>query len=214
MGNPRPVLTPLIVIDEAHLLSPAMLEEIRFLTNFHMDSASPMALCLVGQPERRNKLRLRAFEAMLPPRRTARGRDQGLHRQRWRGVLVGGVLWAAAGIWFRLAVGETLSMASYSHAPVYSEFIDLMKADWVGLGKLFWPPIALGSDILAWTVGTAVWLFHPVGWPGAALGHLLLPHPSLDMAVVILGSVIGGVVLCVGISLLARLFGRLPSRPR
>jgi len=64
VGNPRPVLTPLIVIDEAHLLSPAMLEEIRFLTNFHMDSTSPMALCLVGQPERRNKLRLRAFEAI------------------------------------------------------------------------------------------------------------------------------------------------------
>ena len=58
------VLTPLILIDEAHLLSPAMLEEIRFLTNFHMDSASPMALCLVGQPELRNKLRLRAFEAV------------------------------------------------------------------------------------------------------------------------------------------------------
>ena len=134
--------------------------------------------------------------------------------KRWRGVLVGGVLWAAAGIWFTLAVGHSLSMASYSHQPVYSEFLDLMKADWVGLGKLFWPPIALGSDILAWTVGTVVWLFHPVGWPGAALGHLLLPHPSLDMAVVILGSVIGGVVLCVGISLLARLFGRLPSRPR
>lgn len=55
---------PLIVIDEAHLLSPAMLEEIRFLTNFSMDSASPMALCLVGQPELRSRLRLRAFEAI------------------------------------------------------------------------------------------------------------------------------------------------------
>jgi len=55
---------PLIVIDEAHLLSPAMLEEIRFLTNFGMDSASPMALCLVGQPELRHRLRLRAFEAI------------------------------------------------------------------------------------------------------------------------------------------------------
>ncbi len=55
---------PLIVIDEAHLLSPAMLEEIRFLSNYQMDSASPMALCLVGQPELRSKLRLRAFEAI------------------------------------------------------------------------------------------------------------------------------------------------------
>jgi type II secretory pathway predicted ATPase ExeA len=55
---------PLIVIDEAHLLSPTMLEEIRFLANFSMDSTSPMALCLVGQPELRAKLRLRAFEAI------------------------------------------------------------------------------------------------------------------------------------------------------
>jgi len=41
-----------------------MLEEIRFLANFGMDSTSPMALCLVGQPELRARLRLRAFEAI------------------------------------------------------------------------------------------------------------------------------------------------------
>jgi hypothetical protein len=34
------------------------------------------------------------------------------------------------------------------------------------------------------------------------------------MAVVILGSVIGGVVLCAVISFLARLVGKLSSRPR
>lgn len=55
---------PVIVIDEGHLLSPALLEEIRFLTNFHMDSAAPMALCLVGQPELRQRLRLQTFEAI------------------------------------------------------------------------------------------------------------------------------------------------------
>ncbi len=55
---------PVIVIDEGHLLSPALLEEIRFLTNFHMDSASPMALCLVGQTELRQRLRLQTFEAI------------------------------------------------------------------------------------------------------------------------------------------------------
>jgi len=139
---------------------------------------------------------------------------EGCWMKRWRGVLIGGVLWAAAGIWVRLAVGETLSMGPYVGRAVYSEFIDLMRADWVSLGKLFWPPIALGSDILAWTVGTVVWLFHPVGWPGSALGRLLAPHRSLDMAVVIFGSVIGGAVLCAVISFLARLMGKLPSQPR
>ncbi len=55
---------PLIAIDEADLLSSAMLEEIRLVTNFHMDSASPIGLCLVGQPELRQRFRLRAFEAI------------------------------------------------------------------------------------------------------------------------------------------------------
>ncbi len=55
---------PPMVIDEAHLLSPAMLEEVRFLTNYDMDPGSPMALCLVGQPELRSKLRLRVSEAI------------------------------------------------------------------------------------------------------------------------------------------------------
>ncbi|MCJ7843379.1 AAA family ATPase [Lederbergia sp. NSJ-179] len=56
--------TPVVIIDEAHLLSPAMLQEIRFLTNFHVDSISPLALILVGQPELRDKLRLRSLEAI------------------------------------------------------------------------------------------------------------------------------------------------------
>ncbi|KGA95496.1 ATPase AAA [Alkalihalobacillus alcalophilus ATCC 27647 = CGMCC 1.3604] len=56
--------TPVVVIDEAHLLSPSMLQEIRFLTNFNVDSLSPLALILVGQPELRDKLRLRSLEAI------------------------------------------------------------------------------------------------------------------------------------------------------
>ena len=39
---------PVITIDERHLLSTTMVEEIRFLTNFQTDAASPMALILVG----------------------------------------------------------------------------------------------------------------------------------------------------------------------
>jgi type II secretory pathway predicted ATPase ExeA len=53
-----------VVIDEAHLLSPAMLEEVRFLTNHQMDSTSPLSLLLVGQPELGRKLTLQAFEAV------------------------------------------------------------------------------------------------------------------------------------------------------
>lgn len=56
--------TPIVIIDEAHLLSPTMLQEIRFLTNFEVDSLSPLALILVGQPELRDKIRLRSLEAI------------------------------------------------------------------------------------------------------------------------------------------------------
>lgn len=55
---------PVVVVDEAHLLSAAMLEEARFLTNFTMDSASPMTVILVGQPELRHRLALNTFEAI------------------------------------------------------------------------------------------------------------------------------------------------------
>lgn len=55
---------PVIVVDEAHLLSDAMLEEIRFLINFDMDSMSPLSLILVGQPELRQRLKLRTLEAI------------------------------------------------------------------------------------------------------------------------------------------------------
>lgn len=39
-----------LAIDEAHLLSPEQLEEIRLLTNQEMDSKSPFAGILLGQP--------------------------------------------------------------------------------------------------------------------------------------------------------------------
>ncbi|MDR0696045.1 MAG: AAA family ATPase [Christensenellaceae bacterium] len=40
-----------IVVDEAHLLSQEMLEELRFLLNFRMDSVNPLSLILSGQSE-------------------------------------------------------------------------------------------------------------------------------------------------------------------
>ena len=48
--------TPVIIVDEAHLLSREMLEEIRFLLNLGMDSYSALSLILVGQSELRDTL--------------------------------------------------------------------------------------------------------------------------------------------------------------
>lgn len=55
--------TTVLVIDDAHLLKPAALEELRLFTNFRIDSHSPMLLILLAQPEFRNFLQLKALEA-------------------------------------------------------------------------------------------------------------------------------------------------------
>ncbi len=53
-----------IVIDEAHLLEPAQLEEFRLLTNSSMDSESPFAGILIGQPTLNRQLRMGVFAAL------------------------------------------------------------------------------------------------------------------------------------------------------
>jgi type II secretory pathway predicted ATPase ExeA len=53
-----------VIIDEAHLLGADQLEEIRLLTNAEMDSRSPFAGILLGQPTLRRRLRLGSFAAL------------------------------------------------------------------------------------------------------------------------------------------------------
>ena len=53
-----------VVIDEAHLLSTDQLEELRLLTNADMDSHSPFACLLVGQPTLRRRIKLGTFAAL------------------------------------------------------------------------------------------------------------------------------------------------------
>jgi type II secretory pathway predicted ATPase ExeA len=53
-----------IIVDEARLLDPAQFEELRLLTNAEMDSASPFAGILVGQPTLSRQLRLGTFAAL------------------------------------------------------------------------------------------------------------------------------------------------------
>jgi len=55
---------PVIIVDEAHLLTREMLEEIRFLLNFKMDSYNPLSLILSGQTELRETLRKQIYEAI------------------------------------------------------------------------------------------------------------------------------------------------------
>jgi len=54
----------IFVIDEAHLLSPEQLEELRLLSNSELDSASPFAGILLGQPTLAARLRQGIFAAL------------------------------------------------------------------------------------------------------------------------------------------------------
>jgi type II secretory pathway predicted ATPase ExeA len=53
-----------IVLDKAHLLGVDQLEELRLLTNAELDSHSPFACLLVGQPTLRRRIKLGTFAAL------------------------------------------------------------------------------------------------------------------------------------------------------
>lgn len=53
-----------LVVDEAHLCSPEQLEGLRLLMNVELDSVSPFALVLCGQPTLRRRIRLGTFAAL------------------------------------------------------------------------------------------------------------------------------------------------------
>jgi type II secretory pathway predicted ATPase ExeA len=55
---------PVAIVDESHLLNREMLEEVRFLLNYRMDSQSPMALIMAGQTELWDKLKMQSFAAI------------------------------------------------------------------------------------------------------------------------------------------------------
>jgi type II secretory pathway predicted ATPase ExeA len=55
---------PVVVIDEAHLLSNTDLESLRMLTSTDMDTGSHFALLLIGQPTLRRRLKLAVLAAL------------------------------------------------------------------------------------------------------------------------------------------------------
>jgi type II secretory pathway predicted ATPase ExeA len=56
--------TVVLVLDEGHLLSADQLEELRLLSNSELDSHSPFACLLVGQPTLRRRIKLGTFAAL------------------------------------------------------------------------------------------------------------------------------------------------------
>lgn len=54
----------LLVLDEAHLLEDALLEDLRLLTNYQMDTHDPLVLVLVGHPGLRLRLQRPVHQAL------------------------------------------------------------------------------------------------------------------------------------------------------
>lgn len=55
---------PVLVVDEAQHLRPDVLEELRLLTNYEMDSQNRLCLLLVGQAELRRRMSMAVHEAL------------------------------------------------------------------------------------------------------------------------------------------------------
>jgi type II secretory pathway predicted ATPase ExeA len=70
---------PILVIDEAHHLRSDVLEDLRLLTNYAMDSENRLCLLLIGHPELRRRIGMAAHEA-LAQRVVVRGHVGGLTR--------------------------------------------------------------------------------------------------------------------------------------
>jgi general secretion pathway protein A len=56
--------TPVIILDEAHLIDHDTLQELILITNFQMDSKVPFLLVLIGQPDLRERLKRRMHEPL------------------------------------------------------------------------------------------------------------------------------------------------------
>jgi type II secretory pathway predicted ATPase ExeA len=55
---------PVLIVDEAHHLRSDVLEDLRLLTNYEMDSQSRLCLVLAGHPELRRRLGMAVHEAL------------------------------------------------------------------------------------------------------------------------------------------------------
>lgn len=107
----------MIVVDEAHLISGDMLQEIRFLTNFQMDSVSPLALLLIGQPELQATLQMRVFKP-ISQRMNVRFHLEGLSLQECRDYF-----------------SHQLEVAGSSHPVFTTEAMDAIYAHTRGISR-------------------------------------------------------------------------------
>ena len=79
-------LRPILIVDEAHHLRTDVLEDLRLLTNYAMDSENRLCVVLVGHPELRRRLGMAALDA-LSQRIVVRAHVRGIARDEIGGYL-------------------------------------------------------------------------------------------------------------------------------
>ncbi len=79
-------LRPILIVDEAHHLRTEVLEDLRLLTNYAMDSENRLCVVLVGHPELRRRLGMAALDA-LSQRIVVRAHVRGIARDEIGGYL-------------------------------------------------------------------------------------------------------------------------------
>jgi type II secretory pathway predicted ATPase ExeA len=79
-------LRPILIVDEAHPLRTDVLEDLRLLTNYAMDSENRLCVVLVGHPELRRRLGMAALDA-LSQRIVVRAHVRGIARDEIGGYL-------------------------------------------------------------------------------------------------------------------------------
>ena len=72
-------MRPVLIVDEAHHLRTDLLEDLRLLTNYAMDSDNRLTVLLVGHPELRRRMSMAALDA-LAQRIVVRAHARGLTR--------------------------------------------------------------------------------------------------------------------------------------
>jgi general secretion pathway protein A len=72
-------LRPVLIVDEAHHLRTELLEDLRLLTNYAMDSENRLTVVLVGHPELRRRMGMAALDA-LAQRIVVRANVRGIAR--------------------------------------------------------------------------------------------------------------------------------------
>lgn len=119
-----------------------------------------------------------------------------------------GALWGVVGVALLGVIGTTPDrvMSAVIRATPSSAALGILFQDnLIAPLRLLLLPYGVGLDLLTWTVGVPAWLVAGRGWPGAALGNLLAPHPVLAWVLVLLGAALAGAGLLLAAVVLVRL---------